>query len=247
MKLITSIVKSRGVLLIQFEVVVLLPVLLAGWWVFGYLGGLDWSSENSYKFNWHPLAMIIAFILLLGNAAVSYRLFPFGRSTNKKIHATLNLLAIVFIVFGLVAVLEYHADWGYNNFYSLHSWCGLVTLTAFIALALFSAAVFQDFDRTKLTELRGNFKPLHIFLGVFLVFSAVIAIETGIVEKAMFREKSGDLVWENYTTEGFLINLLCSSVLLVLLYTIYILYTLSTVIVQEPLFPHSPGNSRLQT
>ena len=129
-------------------------------------------------------------------------------------------------------MLEYHADWGYNDFYTLHSWCGLVTLAAFIALvihhspyvslrplislssiadifcdfknkdrlklndinysqALFSAAVFQDFDRTKLTELRRNFKPLHIFLGVFLVFSAVIAIETGIVEKAMFREKSG--------------------------------------------------------
>lgn len=63
--------------------------------------------------------------------------------------------------------------------------------------ALFSAAVFQDFDRTKLTELRGNFKPLHIFLGVFLVFSAVIAIETGIVEKAMFREKSGLVAGHN--------------------------------------------------
>ena len=51
----------------QYEVVLLLPVLLMCWWVFGYLGGLDWSSENKYKFNWHPLAMIIAFMLLLGN------------------------------------------------------------------------------------------------------------------------------------------------------------------------------------
>ena len=66
-------------------------------------------------------------------AAVAYRLFPFERSTNKKIHATLNLLAAVLIVFGLVAVIEYHSDWGYNNFYSLHSWIGLVTATSFIA------------------------------------------------------------------------------------------------------------------
>ena len=33
-------------------------------------------------------------------------------------------------------MLEYHADWGYNNFYTLHSWCGLVTLAAFIALVI---------------------------------------------------------------------------------------------------------------
>ena len=57
--------------------------------------------------------------------------------------------------------------------------------------ALFSAVVFQDFDKTKLPELRRSYKPLHIFLGVFLVFSAILAIETGIVEKALFREKSG--------------------------------------------------------
>ena len=70
-------------------------------------------------------------------AAVAYRLFPFDRSTNKKIHATLNLLAVVFIVFGLVAVVEYHLDWGYNNFYTLHSWIGIITFTCFIAMVIF--------------------------------------------------------------------------------------------------------------
>ena len=56
---------------------------------------------------------------------------------------------------------------------------------------------------------------------------------------------NSDLVWEDYTTEGVLINLLCSSVLLVLLYLLYILYTYRLNLVRDtaPLFPCSPSSN----
>ena len=66
----TPAVYNKAVLFILFEVVMVIPVLLMCWWVFGYLGGLDWSSENKYKFNWHPLAMIIGMFLLFGNGNI---------------------------------------------------------------------------------------------------------------------------------------------------------------------------------
>ena len=48
--------------------------------------------------------------VLFGNAAVAYRLYPWSRATNKKIHTALQLAGCCFIVFGLVAVVSYHED-----------------------------------------------------------------------------------------------------------------------------------------
>ena len=59
--------KTRTVLLVLVEIVLTIPVIMILWWVFGYMGGVDWSSSNKYKFNWHPIAMIIGMFFLFGN------------------------------------------------------------------------------------------------------------------------------------------------------------------------------------
>ena len=52
---------------------------------------------------------------------------------QKTIHGVLQFCAIGFIVFGLVAVICFKVELGHNNFYSMHSWFGLLTILAFVA------------------------------------------------------------------------------------------------------------------
>lgn len=49
------------------QLVGLTIVILTIVWVFGYLGGLSWSSTPKTQFNWHPLLNIIGMIYLFGN------------------------------------------------------------------------------------------------------------------------------------------------------------------------------------
>ena len=59
--------KTRTVLLVLVEIALTIPVIMMLWWVFGYMGGVSWSSTTKYKFNWHPIAMIIGMFFLFGN------------------------------------------------------------------------------------------------------------------------------------------------------------------------------------
>lgn len=59
---------------------------------------------------------------------LTYRLLPLPKPTLKTIHATVNGLGLFFAVFGLWAVLKFHALRQIPDFYSLHSWFGMATI-----------------------------------------------------------------------------------------------------------------------
>lgn len=59
---------------IILQLIGLTIIILMASWVFGYLGGLSWSSTPSIQFNWHPLLMSIGMIYLYGNCKSSENL-----------------------------------------------------------------------------------------------------------------------------------------------------------------------------
>jgi len=63
---------------------------------------------------------------------------------------------------------------------------------------------------------------------------ALITICVGVEEKAWYRVWSEDLSWSTYSTEGILINFIGVSIILALLYTIYILYMVPKTIFASP-------------
>eukprot|EP00116_Pleurobrachia_bachei_P010765 sb/3471027/ len=114
--------------LIAFEVSALLTLALVIYWIEQYAGGMKWEYKNKSKFNYHPLLMIIAFVIVMGHSVITFRILPLAHRTKKYIHGTLNLVAAIFATVGLVAVIQFHNEFNIPNFYSLHSWLGLVTL-----------------------------------------------------------------------------------------------------------------------
>lgn len=50
------------------------------------------------------------------------------KPTLKLIHTTINVVAFIFALLGLLAVYVNHNQAGYGNFYTLHSWMGLVAV-----------------------------------------------------------------------------------------------------------------------
>ena len=116
---------------------------LVAWWVFGCLGGVgfaptatsDGGNDTSPVFNWHPLVMVLAFPVLMGEALLAYRdPAPTGivsRPAKKVYHVSLQIAALTLALLGFVAALRSHTlkrPTPIPNFYSPHSFLGLAVL-----------------------------------------------------------------------------------------------------------------------
>lgn len=78
---------------------------------------------------------------MFATAISSYRIFRHASKKYVKLaHAVIQLIAFALAVVGLVAVFQYHDNKGYANVYSIHSWCGLITV------ALFGLQVGQNYE-----------------------------------------------------------------------------------------------------
>ena len=153
--------------------------LLTFVWIFGYLGGLSFSpvvtdtetGENDTFgiFNWHPLLNLLAFVGCMAEAIMtySYPLMTIGdRKTKKLVHTGLHCGAVVLSLLALVAALKSHTlkkPMPMSNFYSTHSFLGIVTFVMFLAQAALGFMAFL-FPQWSLAE-RQSFAPLHKFFG----------------------------------------------------------------------------------
>ena len=100
------------------------------------MGGLGARSNVVTKeyFNWHPFLMATAFLLFMAPAVVSFEMYPLARHTNKNIHSTLMLGALIAAFAGLAIILDCHNNLtSTGSFLTLHGSVGLFTL---IVLAL---------------------------------------------------------------------------------------------------------------
>lgn len=177
---------SHTLSLLIFEVLAILSVLLIIYWGQKYNGGFSWQTKDLRKFNYHPVFMMIAFVFVMGHGVITFRILPCSHRAKKYIHAILNLAAVVFAVAGLIAVLDFHNEQGFPNFYSLHSWLGLITLALLFLQALGGLTIFQDLVKGACNEIRAGYKPWHVAAGTFMVACSTATILTGLQERYDF-------------------------------------------------------------
>ncbi|KAK6242865.1 hypothetical protein SCA6_008254 [Theobroma cacao] len=90
------------------------------------------SQEDLIYAVLHPLLMVIGFILISGEAILIHRWLPGSRNLKKSVHLCLQGLALGSGVFGIWT--KFHGKDGIvANFYSLHSWMGLICVCLFAA------------------------------------------------------------------------------------------------------------------
>lgn len=155
-------------------------------WVLHYREGLAWDGALG-EFNWHPLLMVVGFIVIQGTAIIVYRL-PFtwqcSKLTMKFIHAGLNMVAFVLAVISVVAVFDFHNGAKIPNMYSLHSWLGLTAVILYCLQLVLGVGMYL----IPITPVywRAAFMPLHVYSGLLLFTSVVAVALMGITEKLIF-------------------------------------------------------------
>ena len=131
--------------------------------------------------------MTSGFIMAFIWAALSFRIFQFGKPLNKILHALFHTGAIVCFSIGLYAVFSGNNNLDknsshsyYPNLYSIHSWMGIGLIALYcsnyiLGIMVFFWNVFGD---------RGKafFLDHHISLGIILVVMAGIVAESGLAD-----------------------------------------------------------------
>ncbi|XP_058075896.1 probable ascorbate-specific transmembrane electron transporter 1 [Magnolia sinica] len=171
-------------------------------WCIHFRGGLAFASTNkSLIFNIHPVLMLIGFIILGGEAIISYKAFPFPKEVKKLIHLILHAIALVLGAVGIYAAFKYHNESGIANLYSLHSWLELGTICLYAIQWIFGFVVF--FFPGAHPAVRGEALPWHVRFGLIIYVLALATAELGFLEKLTFLENSG---LAKYGPEAFLVN-----------------------------------------
>ncbi|KAF8095767.1 hypothetical protein N665_0323s0033 [Sinapis alba] len=128
----------------------------------------------------HALLMVIGFILVSGEAILIHRWLPGSNKTKKAVHLWLQGVALVSAVIGMWTKFRYESG-VFFNFYSIHSWMGLLSVSLF---AVQWVTGFLSFwHRGEVRETRSTFLPWHVFLGLYTYGLAIATAETGLLVK----------------------------------------------------------------
>ncbi|KFK44554.1 hypothetical protein AALP_AA1G271700 [Arabis alpina] len=131
----------------------------------------------------HALLMVIGFILVSGEAILIHRWLPGSRKTKKAVHLWLQGVALVSAMVGIWT--KFKSQLGiFSNFYSLHSWMGLLSVSLFTAQWV--TGFLNFWHRGEARSTRTTFLPWHVFLGLYTYGLAIATAETGLLEKLTF-------------------------------------------------------------
>jgi hypothetical protein len=159
-----------------------LTCILVFYWMFHFSNGFDFTKEKI--FNFHPLFMSLAFILIIPESILLFRFSngAFKRDSTQTLHATLHLFALFCAFFGFFCVFSFHSQNDISHFYSIHSWFGITVLVLLTIQYLYGIYLFYG---AKL-RIRMKFKPAHIRLGILICLLSTITVVSGINEKTLF-------------------------------------------------------------
>ncbi|XP_026815643.1 ascorbate-specific transmembrane electron transporter 1-like isoform X1 [Rhopalosiphum maidis] len=187
------------------QIVGLLLIFSVFYWILNFRGGFGFT-EAKIIFNWHPLLMTIGFIYLFANSILHYRTFRnYNKRDLKNQHAIIHGCVIVLV---LLAGWASYASHIYSNppipnFYSLHSWLGIVTILMF--LSQFISGFVSFMYPGIAAQYKEAVMPYHIFFGIFNFILAVATSVLGFSEKLIF---ALDKEYKNYPKEGMFGNFL---------------------------------------
>lgn len=102
-------------------------------WLLLFREGVAFNSSNKIKiFNLHPLLMVIGFILVGGEAIMTYKSIPQERNSVKVVHhLLLHLIVLASGILGIIAVFKSKKEAGLRHMYTLHSWLGISAIFLF--------------------------------------------------------------------------------------------------------------------
>ncbi|XP_021765132.1 transmembrane ascorbate ferrireductase 1-like [Chenopodium quinoa] len=196
-------------------------------WCIHFRGGLAWETTNkSLIFNIHPVLMLIGFIILGGEAIVSYKSLPFKKEVKKVIHLVLHAVALILGIVGIWAAFKFHNESSILNLYSLHSWLGIGIIVLYGLQWVYGFVTF--FYPGGSSSLRADSLPWHVLFGIFVYSLAIANAAIGFLEKLTFLESAG---LDKVGAEAYLVNF---TAIATVLFGAFVLFTVYAQKDQEP-------------
>ncbi|KAH9625066.1 hypothetical protein KSS87_010556 [Heliosperma pusillum] len=162
------------------------------------------SPTSQHKFIYdvlHPLLMVIGFIIISGEAILVHRWMPGSRNVKKTVHLGMQGVALSCGIFGIWT--KFYGNNGIvANFYSLHSWMGLICIFLFAIQWIMGFLTF--WHRGEVRRVRMTILPWHIFVGLYTYGLAVATAETGLLEKLTFIQTTRNV--SRHGSESVLVN-----------------------------------------
>ncbi|KAK9672640.1 hypothetical protein RND81_12G113900 [Saponaria officinalis] len=212
-----AVVKARPLTFVVHALAVAAAVMVLVWCI-SFRGGLAWESSNkNLIFNIHPVLMLIGFIILGGEAIVSYKSLPLKKDTKKVIHLVLHAKALILGIVGICAAFKNHNESSILNMYSLHSWLGIGIISLYGVQWIYGFIIF--FYPGGNSTVRAESLPWHVLFGMFVYVLAVANAALGFLEKLTFLESSGIA---KFGTEAYLVNF---TAIATVLYGTFVLFT----------------------
>ncbi|CAO2838861.1 unnamed protein product [Amaranthus hypochondriacus] len=196
-----GIVKATPLTFVVHALAVVSAVMVLIWCIH-YRGGLAWeATDKSLIFNIHPVLMLIGFIILGGEAIISYKSLPLKKDVKKIIHLVLHAIALILGIIGVWAAFKFHNESGILNLYSLHSWLGIGTISLYGIQWIYGFVVF--FYPGGNASIRSESLPWHVLVGIFVYALAIATAAIGFLEKLTFLQNAG---LDKFGSEAFLVN-----------------------------------------
>lgn len=183
------------------QILALFIFILVLVWLVEHVGGIGFSKP-AQTFNFHPIFMVLGFIIIYSNAMLIYRSFRMELKHKLKLfHTLLNGSVMIISLFGSMAAIYFHQKANITHFYSLHSWMGISTWLLFVSqfCAGFVAFLFPGAS----FSLRKMMMPYHRFIGIATFALASATCLTGLNEKAIFAFKNpsySSMAWNGILT-----------------------------------------------
>lgn len=133
-------------------------------------------------------------------AILVFRLFKkTSKTTAKTIHVFCHAVTTVLVLLGLSVEFISHYQHKEKDFYSLHSWLGMLTIIIFagqfiVGLICFLLPTFNE-------KLKASYLKVHVVFGTFCFVLAIATSLVGFNQTARFNKKYSQL-----SLEGVLIN-----------------------------------------
>ncbi|KAI4461797.1 cytochrome b561-related [Holotrichia oblita] len=135
--------------------------------------------------------MVAGFITFSGFSILLYRICRCCRRIYVKLlHTVFHALAIPCVAIGFLAVLDsrnFNRPEAIPNFYSLHSWIGLVTMGLFaiqFVVGFFSFLLLLCCEGAT-AQFRASLVPIHASFGLTTFMLAIAACLTGLTQKVI--------------------------------------------------------------
>ncbi|CAI5524921.1 unnamed protein product [Closterium sp. Naga37s-1] len=163
-------------------------------------GGMSGCYNCDNGWNWHVLLMGIAFGIAMTESVLAFCSSSLRANGYAKwVHLAWQAIALILAAAGLASIIVAKNYSDSKHMYSVHAYCGVLTLALFVIQFFWGLCAFVLF-RSRLSEAtRYQMGTYHILLGKLTYYAGIGTCVNGFADMQMMMVDSGQPSYDSST------------------------------------------------